>query len=170
MGAVCASNSRRSNHARFSRRVGLVLYLPFAAATSALQAPQHEHRRHALTATKPIAELCRPHALRRRGPMLGVVGGSSSLCAAMKAKRRGEMPEVLQKFLFELPRRHRRPRTGNHLASHHQNVHDDAVNHSPGPLAAPHATRSIASRMMRSASPGPPQRATETHLPGSKSL
>jgi succinate dehydrogenase/fumarate reductase flavoprotein subunit len=32
--------------------------------------------------------------------MLGVVGGSSSLCAAMKAKRRGEMPEVLQKFLF----------------------------------------------------------------------
>src|SRR5215211_23270 len=104
MGAVCASNSRRSNHARFSRRVGLVLYLPFAAATSALQAPQHEHRRHALTATKPIAELCRPQALRRRWPMLGVVAGSSSLCAAMKAKRRGEMPEVLQKFLFELPR------------------------------------------------------------------
>ncbi|MFL5101841.1 MAG: hypothetical protein ACJ8E5_14705 [Xanthobacteraceae bacterium] len=36
--------------------------------------------------------------------MLGVVAGSSSLCAAVKAKRRGGMPEVLQKFLFELPR------------------------------------------------------------------
>jgi hypothetical protein len=36
--------------------------------------------------------------------MLGVVAGLSSLCAAVKAKRRGEMPEVLHKFLFELPR------------------------------------------------------------------
>jgi len=36
--------------------------------------------------------------------MLGVVPGSARLCAAVKAKRRGGMPEVLQKFLFELPR------------------------------------------------------------------